>query len=329
MTQEEFEKIWLDGNDCVICHTSGSTGVPKTIRLPKEFMRESARRSNTFFGITADSRLHTCLDFEYIASKMMTVRKEVAKCILTSEKPSNRPLAYIGKDERIDLLSVVPSQLIWILDDSDLWKGIRHILVGGAPIHPRLRERIANSGYDVWESYGMTETASHIALRRVLCDDNEPFVTLPGITVSLSDSGCLSIGMPHMPEIVTNDIAEVYSPTEFRILGRADNCVISGGIKIIPEEVERLLGSFIKYDYCISSVPDKKWGERLVFVIKNDDPQSDIDVVKNVVKEKLASRCEILQLGVRSPKDVICVAEFPYAHNGKIDRRRLKSALYK
>lgn len=329
MTQKEFDRIWTDDSEYVECHTSGSTGVPRKIRLSKKFMRESARRSNDFFDISADSRLHTCLDFDYIASRMMTVRAEVAGCKLTSETPSNRPLSDIDKMERVDLMSVVPSQMEWILDSPEMWSGIRRILVGGAPIPSGLRRRIALSGYEVWESYGMTETASHIALRRVSDGDESPFETLPGITVSAEDDGRLAVRISGSKKLVTNDIAEVCSPAEFRILGRADNCVISGGIKIMPEELERRLGSFIAYDYCISSVPDSKWGERLVLVVEVSGSGMNPEFMKRAVGVRLNQYRKILELGVKSPKEVICVETLPRTRNGKIDRKTLREILSK
>lgn len=327
MNQSEFLRIWEDESAFVECHTSGSTGIPKTILLGKDFMRESARRSIDFFGISAESRLHTCLDFEYIASKMMTVRSDVAGCRLTSEVPSNRPLGSLGKDERVDLLSVVPSQLAWILESTERWRGVRNILVGGAPVSSSLRMKAEGSGYSVWESYGMTETASHIALRPVRGDRDIPFVTLPGIKVSASESGCLVVAMPEIEPLVTNDIAEIYSTTKFRILGRADNCVISGGIKIMPEEVERLLADFIPCDYCLSSLPDRKWGERLVLVAQTPDSDKDLDVLKKNVPEMLRQRCHEVDLGVKSPKEVVWVERLPLTANGKIDRRTLRNLL--
>ena len=326
MTQTEFEHIWRGDEPYVVCHTSGSTGTPKEIRLSKDFMRASARRTNEFFGITAASRLHTCLDFEYIASKMMTVRADEAGCRLTSEEPSNKPLSGIGHDEVVDLLSVVPSQMEWILDSMSSWSGLHRILIGGAPVPPLLRRRIALSGCDAWESYGMTETASHIALRRVDTDGTVPFVTLPGITVAVDDDGRLVVSMPGCDSLVTNDLAEVQSPTEFRILGRADNCVISGGIKIIPEELERMLGPFIAFDYCISSVPDKKWGERLVLVADTSGSCMDSDLMVRAIGVRLNQYRKILNLGVKAPKEVICVQGLPRVGNGKIDRKALREA---
>lgn len=328
MNQKEFEKVWHDASDTVLCHTSGSTGTPKEIRLQKDFMRRSALRTNEFFGISNASRLHTCLDFEYIASKMMVVRADVADCQLTSEHPSSRPLEEITEDEEIDLLSVVPAQMEWILDCERKWQGIRHILIGGSAIPPMMRRRIAISGYNAWESYGMTETASHIALRKVK-EEEEPFEVLPGISVELSENDCLIVNMPDGSRFVTNDIASISSPSEFWILGRADNCVISGGIKIMPEELERKLGPFIAFDYCLSSVPDKKWGEKLVLVVEMPKKSIDPELLREAIGVRLRQYRKRLDLGVKSPKDIICLAELPRTSNGKIDRVGLKKILHK
>lgn len=327
MTQEEFEKIWHDDSDFVVCHTSGSTGEPKEIKLSKDYMRKSAVRTNKFFGIVSSCRLHTCLDFEYIASKMMTVRADEAKCVLTSEAPTSKPLGSIGQEETVDLLSVVPAQMEWILDNAERWKGIRHILIGGSAIPKMMRRRIALSGFDAWETYGMTETASHIALRKV-GEEELPFVALDGISVEVNEEGCLIVNMPDGMRLVTNDVASVESARKFRILGRADNCVISGGIKIMPEDLEQKLGPFIAFDYCISSVPDKKWGEKLVLAVEISEETLDEDLIKDAVGVRLKQYRKILDLGVKSPKDVVCLKELPRTANGKIDRKRLKSLLH-
>ena len=327
MTQQEFERIWKDDNDYVVCHTSGSTGTPKEILLSKTFMRESARRTNEFFSIDEESRLHTCLDFNYIASKMMTVRADLAGCLLTSEKPTSRPLGNVSKDEKIDLLSVVPAQMAWILDAAERWMGIRHILIGGSAIPFMMRRRIVLSGYDAWETYGMTETASHIALRKVT-DDDRPFLCLRGIEVKVNEDGCLVAIMPDGAELVTNDLAEITGAGEFRILGRADNCIISGGIKIIPEELEGRLGHFIAFNYCLSSVEDSKWGDKLVMVVERPDFEIDDDFLKMAVGVRLRQYRKILDLGVKSPKDVVIVDQLPRTANGKIDRRSLRNMLW-
>lgn len=325
MTQQEFETQWRDANGYVVCHTSGSTGTPKEIHLDKEVMKASAARTNEFFKISARSRLHTCLDFKYIASKMMTVRADLAGCPLTSEIPSNRPLGDIGKDE-VTLLSVVPSQMEWILDLPRM-DNVRNILIGGSPIPSLLRKRIAMSGYQTWESYGMTETASHVALRRVEEDASNPFVTLPGIKVSLSAEGCLVISIPDMEDVVTNDLAQLHSDTSFLILGRADNCINSGGIKIMPEQLESQLGPFISFDYCISSLPDKKWGERLVLVVDKGECTLSDEIIAKAIAVRLNQFKKSLDPGVKTPKEIIVLRELPRTPNGKLNRNLLKSII--
>lgn len=329
MTQIEFEEIWHSDADFVKCHTSGSTGSPKEITLSKEFLKESARRTIDFFKIGKDSRLHTCLDFIYIASKMMLIRADQAECELTSELPSNDPLRSLSPEETIDLLSIVPSQMTGLLDSGIFRPGIKRILIGGAPIPEGLRHRISVSGYEVWESYGMTETASHIALRRVTADATVPFRTLPGITVRKTAEDCLAIKLPNCEELITNDIADVLSETEFHILGRADDCVISGGVKIMPQMLEEMLGGFISYEYCISSVPDAKWGERLVIVVASGEAEYDEAFLRKAISVRLNQYRKKLSLGVKAPKDIVFVDSLPRTSNGKVNRNTLKEFLHK
>ena len=326
MNQQEFESEWGNNEAYVVCHTSGSTGVPKEIKLDKDFMRKSAMRTNEFFFINSSSRLHTCLDFQYIASKMMAVRAEVGNCRLTSENPSNHPLQDIPEGDKITLLSVVPSQMQWILDNIKNLPEIGNILIGGSPIPPMMRRRIALSGLNAWETYGMTETASHIALRKVE-EEEKPFETLPDITVDVNEEGCLVVNMPGREGLVTNDLAEAETPTRFRILGRADNCIISGGIKIIPEMLEDILGPFIAFNYCISSVADAKWGERLVLAVEKGKSKLGDETIKKAVSVRLDQYKKSLNLGVKSPKEIIVLDSFPSNSNGKLDRRKLKLLL--
>ena len=165
MTYEDFAQEW-DSRDMITCRTSGSTGAPKEILLPKQEMVNSALRTIDFFGLTGDSLLYSCIAPDFIGGKMMLVRQRAAGCRFLWETPSNRPLdGYSG--EPISLLSVVPSQVIYILDNIKDMPVIDAMLVGGSSIPESLRHRIEKSGLNAYESYGMTETASHIALRRI------------------------------------------------------------------------------------------------------------------------------------------------------------------
>lgn len=294
MTYPEFIGQWRSGADQIECHTSGSTGKPKSILLPRRQVVASARRTIGFFGLRPDSHLHSCISPDFIGGKMMAVRQMEAGCTLSWETPSNRPLeGYNGPG--IDLLAVVPSQMIHILDtlDRGVVAAIRNVIIGGAPIPPGLRRRIAASGLQAWETYGMTETASHIALRRVE-DPESPFQTLDGISVSLTSDSRLHIAIEGWQELTTNDVAVITAPGRFEILGRADNVIITGGKKVHPESVEALIESALGIETLVTSEPDDKWGRRVVLVIDNTQHkaiQSDDDAIISELKNMLPPEC--------------------------------------
>ena len=266
MTWEEFYAEWA--SDCIFirCHTSGSTGTPKAIDLPKAQVAASARRTLDFFHLDASSRFHSCLAPDYIGGKMMMVRALLAGGRFTWEKPCNHPLRQTA-GERIDLLCVVPAQMRDILDCLEQLPEIGAILIGGSPINSALRREIAASGLNCWETYGMTETASHVALRPV-AEPEAWFTPLNGISVSLSDSR-LVIDIPGWQRLVTNDIAQIASDGRFRIVGRADNVIITGGLKVHPEETEARLQPYLDFDFILTSRPDPLWGQRVVMIAEN------------------------------------------------------------
>lgn len=260
-----FLDEWSNKLPFIECRTSGSTGEPKLIRLPKQLMAESAMRTVRHFGLDGNSHLHSCISTDFIGGKMMVVRAALMGAKLTSETPSNRPLRdYDGPE--IDLLAVVPSQMIDLLDRLDQLPKIRHIIIGGAPIPPDLRGRIARSGLDAWETYGMTETASHIALRRVT-DPPLPFRPLDGICIHCDADNRLIIEMGQWGKFHTNDIVEIGEDNSFTIKGRADNVIITGGKKVHPEEVEAILEGRLGCEVMVTSEPDTKWGRRVVLIL--------------------------------------------------------------
>lgn len=309
MTYEELAREWDSDSDFIVCRTSGSTGSPKQIRLPKKQMLRSAERTARYFSLDAGSELHSCISPDYIGGKMMFVRERFLGCRLSWETPSNRPLeSYEGNE--IDLLSIVPSQMIYILDNLGSIPRIKNILIGGAPVSPTLRERIVSSGLNVFESYGMTETSSHIAIRKI-GKEVSPFTTLEGITVSNPD-GRLCINIRDWMEITTNDLAEVSNPNEFHILGRADNVINSGGKKIHPESVEMRLEKHLdnSYRFYISSRPDEKWGEAVILVTEAP-PDSKAEIIE--VCHRILDKHEI-------PKEIVFKDKIELTPNGKIRR---------
>lgn len=296
---------WRDSGESVTVQTSGSTGKPKRLQLPKKLMKESALRTNAFFSIDAGSRIHSCVAFDYIGGKMTAVRAEMAGCLLTSENPSNRP-ALSGSEQPIDLLSVVASQMEYLLEHRQELPEVRNYLIGGSAIPSGIRKKIAESGIRAWESYGMTETASHIAVRRVT-EEEIPFTPLPGIEIRQDERGCLVIRMEGWPDVVTNDICEI-TPEGFRILGRADNVIISGGKKFHPEEAERKLSEYLDFPFYFTSKKDEKWGEAIVLICEADET----DHVKEICEKELEHW--------QQPKEIRFVDRLPRTENGKIRR---------
>lgn len=311
MTYEEFFNEWRGDSPFIIAHTSGSTGKPKEIRLDKNFVGESASRTNSFFNITTSSRLHSCVSPDFIGGKMMAVRAELAACTLTYETPSNNCLAGIGSREVIDLLAVVPSQMLHIVEHLDSMPQLNNIIVGGSAIHDSLRSKIIASGLNAYETYGMTETSSHIALRKI--DGKEEWFTLfPGISVSLDERGCLEIKFSDNTVVVTNDLAELADAQHFKINGRADHVIVTGGKKVNPAEVESILSRVIDMPFVVGSTPDEKWGERVVLKIEGQKNQVLEESVKSYFEKKLTPW--------QRPKKIEWVERLPRTANGKLKR---------
>lgn len=310
ITFEDFIKEWRSGQPFIEARTSGSTGIPKEIRLDKEFVRQSACRTNSFFGITSESRLHSCVSPEYIGGKMMAVRSEEACCRLTWERPSNTPLLSVGKEERIDLLAVVPSQMLHIVDRMGDMPEIGSVIIGGSAINPSLRDKIVESGIKAYETYGMTETSSHIALRRVEREE-KAFEVLPGIRVELDVRGCLVVVFDSGERVETNDLAVLTAEGGFIITGRHDHVIITGGKKVNPYDVEKRISGLISSPFMISSKPDEKWGNKVVLKIEGEG-QDDTEGMM----EKMRHILEPWEM----PKEIIPVERLERTQNGKLKR---------
>lgn len=311
MTYEDFIAEWESDTPYIEVETSGSTGTPKRIRLDRDFVVKSALRTNSFFGIDSTSRLHSCISPDFIGGKMMAVRKELAGCRLSWEEPSNRPLRQLGRYENISLLAVVPSQMIDILDRINEIPQIEAVIIGGGALSRNLRMRIASTGLNAYETYGMTETASHIALKKVSMKEGW-FETLPGIHISQDERGCLIIKFSDETGIVTNDLCELKSETEFRIIGRVDHVIVTGGKKVNPLDVENRISELIPFPFVITSVPDEKWGSKVIMKIESGDVRID--------KEELSVKMRGLLKGWEIPKEILMVKELERTKNGKVKR---------
>ncbi len=316
---QAFLEEWRDEREFIVAHTSGSTGRPKEIRLPKRDMRVSARATNLRFGITSTSRLLCPLSPNYIAGKMMIVRALEADCEIAFCKPANdfwhnEVVAKFIAAASIDLLPIVPSQVELLLSNPPAYlANIKNIIIGGAPLSAQAEQQllaIAPASLHLLATYGMTETCSHVALRR-LGDDQ--FCAMPGIEFAVDSRQCLKIIAPEYSfgALQTNDIADLISPTEFRWRGRADNVINSGGIKIFPEELERKLTDKIPGKYYFIGVADAKWGEAVTLVVETANPLSN---------EQISDICDENLSPYERPKSIMRIQEIPLTSNGKLRR---------
>ena len=284
MDLEAFLAEWHNDSPTVLVHTSGSTGKPKPMLVEKRRMQASARITCRFLGLHEGDTALLCMPLDYIAGKMMVVRALTCGLQLVSVPPSSHPLATSHLSpfpSRLDFAAMVPLQ-VWnslqVPEERHRLMHIRHLIIGGGAIDQALASQLADFPHQVWRTYGMTETLSHIALRRLNGPEASDWYTpFDGVTLSLTDEGCLVISAPavHEGPLVTNDIAELSppatadSPRRFRILGRKDNVVCSGGIKIQIEEVERLLRPHLHVPYMITKAPDEKLGEQVVLLTES------------------------------------------------------------
>lgn len=311
MTVDEFLAEWRNDDAFVTAHTSGSTGTPKEIRLLKADMLASARATNARFGIGAHSRLLLCLSPDYIAGKMMIVRALDAGARLTAIEP-HRDLLADYRGDSFDFAAVIPAQAQALADNPDRLARLGTIIVGGGPVSPELESQLAALNADAYSTYGMTETCSHIAVRRIGVDSH--YTTLAPTTVSADSRGCLVARLPHLSigEVTTNDLVDILSPTEFRWRGRIDNAINSGGVKIIPEELEREIADLLDARYYIGRRPSPTWGEVPVLVVETTNLTDDR---RDALLAAMRNR-----LGIRAPRQIVTRARFEETPTGKVVR---------
>jgi len=323
MTVEEFIRQWHDGSDTIEVHTSGSTGTPTVLHVEKRRMLASARATCDFLGLQPGNTALLCMSVDYIAGKMMVVRSIERELRLIAVEPSSHPLALpfftdeMGKN--LSFAAMVPLQVYCSLQvprERELLGQIRHIIIGGGPLEPALERELRGFGNAIWHSYGMTETLSHIALRRVSGSEASSWFTpLPGITLTVNQDDCLMIDAPHLcPErLVTHDVVEMETGTQrFKVLGRIDNVINTGGVKIHIEQVEQTLSVHIAQPFLITKCPDAKFGEIVVMLLQGTE--NDIPAVLKA--------CSRLLPKYAIPKHIFAVPALPMTPNGKPARHQ-------
>lgn len=307
-----FLMDWIDKKDYILIKTSGSTGKPKTIQVKKQAMVNSAIATGDFFNLRPGQRALHCLPSNYISGKMMLIRAMILGLELDIVNPTSEPDIIKGK--HYDFCAMTPMQLFNTLDKT---QNIDTIIVGGAKVTTSLKEAIANHPAKIFETYGMTETVSHFALKQLnnfsieQSNSQQYFKILPGIFISQDDRNCLVVEAPYLSDdkIITNDVVYIHSETEFEWIGRYDNVINTGGVKVFPEQIENKLTGCIDKRYFIASEPDEVLGEKLILVIEDNTNQLDTSVFDGLEK-------------FEKPKMIYNVEKFSETGFGKIQRKK-------
>ncbi|MDP6628144.1 MAG: o-succinylbenzoate synthase [Candidatus Marinimicrobia bacterium] len=300
----QFITECLNGDEEMTLQTSGTTGKPKSIQVKKDWMKNSAQLTGKTFGLNEGDSALLCMPMKYVAGKMMVVRALELGVDLKVVEPSSSPLK--GIDEPIDFTAMVPRQLENSLQNLDK---VKTLIVGGGQVHSALVEKLQSIKTEVFETYGMTETLTHVAIKPLNgSEKTDVFQALGGIQFGTDDRECLVIHAPmlnHEP-VITNDLVEMIDKSSFRWLGRLDNVVNSGGIKIIPEVVEAKLVDVIPdRRFFIAGAPDESFGQKVVLVVEGSEIEFSLDSLEKYEK----------------PKEIYFVSEFVETDSGKVRRK--------
>ena len=318
----DFIKEWFSDSKTVKIQSSGSTGIPKIFEVEKSKMLNSAEMTCNFLGLKEGNTALICLPIEYISGKMMVVRSILRNLKLKIAEPSTNPLQNLN--QKIDFCAMTPLQVENSLDKLHL---IKNLIIGGASVSETLKKKIHKSTFNlqpstkIFETYGMSETLSHIALRQISPNQEDWFTVFEGVEISLDERDCLKIFAPKLNSEVlqTNDLVEINNKNQFRFLGRLDNVINSGGAKIFPEELEKLVKQNIPNEVVFLGIEDEKLGQKLIVVIEgknNENLKSKISHLK-------------FQKSFHKPKDIIFVEQIPRTPNGKVNRLELKKLIEK
>lgn len=310
MTLDEFVADWQSPSATLLVHTSGSTGKPKPMYVEKKRMEASARTTCRFLGLRRGDSALLCMPLDYIAGKMMVVRALTCGLRLMAVRPSGHPLATLT--EAPTFAAMVPMQVYNSLQvdaERQMLARIKHLIIGGGAIDSHLAEQLRTLPGHVWSTYGMTETLSHIALRRLSgAEASEWYTPFDGVSISTDGDGCLVIDAPEVcpTPLHTNDIAQIAPDgRHFRIRGRRDNVICSGGIKMQIEEMENRLRPHLSHPFMISKRPDAKFGETPVVLTTDTDTQA------------VAAVCRQWLDRYEQPRHIMHVDHLPTTETGK------------
>ncbi|WP_266366135.1 AMP-binding protein [Tellurirhabdus rosea] len=323
-----FCRDWRSGRETFVLQTSGSTGTPKPIPLTRTQMQASARLTGQTLGLTPGDGALVCLNIRYVAGVMMLVRGLELGLRMTVVEPASDPLETLPPPiPPFDFTALVPLQLETLLSvpgRREVLNRMKAVIVGGAAVSPALEEALQAVQAPVYSTYGMTETVSHIALRRLNGSDrSDLFTALEGVELGVDDRSCLNIrsAATDFARIQTNDVVELREGGRFRLLGRADSIINSGGLKIQPEQVEAVLSPLLApRRYVVVGLPDERLGEQVTLVLEAEKlPEALLAEVRHLVRSQMGP--------FFVPRQQRTLPVFPLTPTGKIDRKTIRTTL--
>ncbi len=320
---EEYEELignflldWLNESYSTIkLRTSGTTGAPKPIFIAKTKMKASALATQKRFKLPSKTKALLCIPANYVAGRMMLVRALVLGWEIDTIQPKTKALEKI--DKNYDFCALTPHQLSNSLNHLHR---VKKIIVGGAPVNNSLLKKLKSVSAKIYETYGMTETVTHVAARRInsmKSTSDKPFKALSGVHFSVNKNNCLIINAPKIIEdpIQTRDVVDLVDENQFFWKGRLDNVINSGGVKINPESLEKEIQNQITHNFFLTGVKDQDLGDKLVMLVEEDgNKKPQKDEIMHQLKQLDFSKIKI-------PKEIIVVSKFVKTRTGKIDRK--------
>ncbi|AUC86535.1 O-succinylbenzoic acid--CoA ligase [Polaribacter sp. ALD11] len=324
---QHFLGDWFSEKEFVVVQTSGSTGIPKLIKLQKKQMQNSAIATGNYFNLKEKTTAFLCLPVEYIAGKMMLVRAITLGWHLDIVAPTSSPLKE--NSTAYDFSAMVPLQ---VENSLEKLHQIKKLIVGGGVVSNNLQEKLQPISTEVFATYGMTETITHIAIKKLnhftslrgelmkQCLPKEFYQTLPGVIIYKDERNCLVIDAQKVSQeiIFTNDVVNLISDTQFEWLGRFDNVINSGGIKLHPEKIEEKLSRIIEQRFFVVGIPDEKLGKKLILVIELDSFK--ISKFERLLAVELNNLVGLSKFEV--PKKIYFIDAFIETETKKIQRKK-------
>ena len=312
--------FWKSDKENLTVLTSGSTGNPKKINISKKQMIASAENTLQYFNINENSTFLNCLPVKYIGGKIMLIRAILSKGKIVLCKPLANPIKEL--DIIIDFIALTPLQLNNVLENRKNFEKIKLAIIGGGLVSENLISKIQNLTTNCFQTYGMTETISHIAVRNLKnCTNKTPYKCLEDIKVRANKKNQLIINSKklNIKNLVTNDKVKILSNEEFLFLNRTDTIINSGGLKINPEEVEnKILKSLGDNNFFVDKIKNDKFGEEIILI-----------ALKKIELNLLIESIKLLKDKKIQPKKIYIVDKFIFNDNQKIDKLKSKNYAYK